>query len=347
MPVTKQQLARPEFSDQVEVQTQNPIKAIPVSKIEEQKKDLHQEETSQAIPENLASNLGEAKMQKLKDFAELAEKASLFELGMAALGSAATGFQADWLSYMFESFGEYSENHVISAQEGKKSVNPAVAALFKTVAFLFGIKNKEGQSLQTTTDFVKSQDKLIGALNMFTSSISGLFIAFKSLPAAITGKQALDFSSKIPAFHFVSTKILPIVNAALMWMTGTTKRILAFDVQKHAYTKDNKEEIDAAFNSGAQDYICGANSASLMLRQALAAVSPQLANMLEPVLATWIAGSAFKEGYHGFKEREDESPKYQLTALDKSSFGKGFYELTRRVAKPFGLELPELGTLAA
>jgi hypothetical protein len=287
------------------------------------------------------------KMRKLKEFGELAEKASLFEFAMAAAGSLFTGFQADWVSYMHEAFGEFSENHLVAAQEGHKEINPAVAELLKVVAFLFGIKTKEGENLKTTNDFVKTQDKLIGGLNMLTSSLSGLVIAFKALPAAITGKQALDFSSKIPALHFISTKLFPTLNAGLMWMTGAAKRRLAFDIQKTSYNEHNKEEIDGAFTSGNQDYICGSNSFSLMLRQAIGAVSPRLANILEPVLASWIAVSAFKEGYGAYKEHEDTAPKYELNKVDKSAFGKGFYNLARVISKPMGVELPELSALAA
>jgi hypothetical protein len=289
----------------------------------------------------------DTKMRKLKEFSELAEKASLFEFGMAVAGSLFTGFQADWVSYMHEAFGEFSENHLMAAQEGHKEVNPFVAGLLKVVSFAFGIKTKEGKSLETTTDFVKRQDKLIGALNMLTASVSGLFIAFKALPAAITGKQALDFSGKIPALHFISTKVFPTINAGLMWMTGATKRRLAFDIQKTSYNETNKEEIDGAFTSGNQDYICGTNSLSLMLRQAVGAVSPRLANILEPVLASWIAISAFKEGHSAYKEHAEEDPKYQLHNLDKSAFGTGFYNLARKMSKPMGVELPELNTLAA
>lgn len=289
----------------------------------------------------------EIKMRNLKEFAELAEKASLFEFGMAVAGSVFTGFQADWVSYMHEAFGEFSENHLVAAQEGHKEINPVVAALLKGVSFLFGIKTKEGNNLVTTNDFVKTQDKLIGGLNMLTSSLSGLVIVFKALPAAITGKQALDFSSKIPVLHFLSTKLFPTLNAGLMWMTGAAKRRLAFDIQKTSYNEHNKEEIHGAFASGIQDYICGSNSFSLMLRQAVGAVSPRLANILEPVLASWIAVSAFKEGYGAYKEQEDSAPKYELNKVDKSAFGKTFYNLARTLSKPMGVELPELSSLAA
>jgi hypothetical protein len=288
----------------------------------------------------------EVKMRKLKEFGELVEKASLFEFGMAVLGSIFTGFQADWVSYMHEAFGEFSENHLVAAQEGHKEINPLVATLLKGVSFIFGIKNQEGKNLETTTDFVKAQDKLIGGLNMLTSSLSGLVIAFKALPAAITGKQALDFSSKIPALNFISTKLFPTLNASLMWMSGAVKRRLAFDIQKESYNEHNKQEIDGAFTSGNQDYICGSNSFSLMLRQAVGAVSPKLANILEPILASWIAVSAFKEGYGAFKEHGDSTPKYELNQVDKSVFGKTLYNLTRTLSKPVGVELPELSSLA-
>lgn len=348
---TKSKNLEPSANIQISAKPEFPKKelAAPVQanleKVTNQKSSLPEDLPAKlAAPEKTSS---EIKMKKLRDFSDLAEKASLFEFGMAVAGSLFTGFQADWVSYMHEAFGEYSENHLMSAHEGEKEINPAVAALLKTVSFLFGIKNKEGKSLQTTTDFVKTQDKLIGALNMLTSSLSGLVIAFKALPAAITGKQALDFSGKIPALHFLSTKVFPTVNAGLMWMTGATKRRLAFDIQKESYNADNKEEVDGAFTSGNQDYICGSNSLSLMLRQAIGTVSPRLANILEPVLASWIAVSAFKEGYGSYKEHEDEAPKYQLHNLDKSAFGKGFYNLAKTVSKPMGVELPDIKSLAA
>jgi hypothetical protein len=348
-----QALAKPEFPQKEIVNStkkQNPISSIKESENKSLANDIS---VVLASPENIldtgekVKTLAEQKMRKLKDFGELAEKASLFEFAMAVAGALFTGFQADWVSYMHEAFGEFSENHLVAAEEGHKEINPAVATLLKGVSFLFGIKNKEGKSLKTTNDFVKAQDKLIGALNMATSSLSGLVIAFKALPAAITGKQALDFSGKIPALHFISTKVFPTLNAGLMWMTGATKRRLAFDIQKEAYNADNKEEIDGAFTSGNQDYICGTNSLSLMLRQAVGAVSPRLANILEPVLASWIAVTAFKEGYGAYKEHEEDAPKFELNSVDKSAFGKGFYNLAKTLAKPMGVELPELNTLAA
>ena len=312
-------------------------------------------ESSRSIPENLAKApedthntvLANERMRKLKDFGELAEKASIFEFGMALLGSIVTGFQSDWISYMHEAFGEFSENHLVAADEGHKEVNPIVKKLLQFVSFLFGIKNKEGQNLETTNDFVKNQDRLIGGLNMLTSTISGLVIAFKGIPAAITGKQSLDFGAKSPFVSFITTKLFPTINASLMWMTGAVKRRLAFDIQKHSYNGDNKEEINGAFTSGNQDYICGSNSAALMIRQAVGAVNPKLGNLLEPILATWIAGSAFKEGYSNFAEHPEEEPKFQLNKVDKSSMGIGFYNLARNIAKPLGVELPELNTLAA
>ena len=287
----------------------------------------------------------EPKMRKLKDFNSVAEMFSKFEFLMALTGTVLTGGDSDWLAYTHESFGEYGANNLASADEGRKELNPFVRGLFQVISFLFGIKTKDGKNLNTTKDFVKVQDKLIGALNMVTSMISGGVIAFKSLPEAIRGKEFKGL--EIPGLHFVSTKILPLVNASLMWMSGAAKRRLAFDLQKDSYNKDNQAEIDGSFTSGSEDYICGANSAGLMLRQAIGVFSPKLATMLEPAFATWIAGSSFKAGYAAFKEVEEETPKFELSSLDKSGFGKGFYNLARTIAKPMGVELPELSTLAA
>lgn len=348
-----QALAKPQFPQKEIVdsaQKQNPTAAI---KKPENKSLGNDIPANLAAPENLKiltkvqSDSSDEKLSKLRDFSELAEKASLFEFAMSAVGAVFTGFQADWLSYMHESFGEFAENHLMSANEGEKEINPLVATLLKAVSFVFGVKNKDGKNLESTTDFVKSQDKLIGALNMFTSSISALVIVFKAIPAALTGKQALDFTGKIPALSFISTKIFPTLNAGLMWMSGSVKRRLAIDMQKESYGEHNKAEIDGAFTSGAEDYICGSNSLALMIRQAVGAVNPRVANILEPILATWIAGSAFKAGYEGFKEVEEDEPKYELNNIDKSTFGKGFYNLAKILAKPMGVELPELNTLAA
>jgi hypothetical protein len=295
-----------------------------------------------------SANISQAameKMRKLKDFNGVAENFSKFEAAMAGLGTIFTGGNSDWLAYFHESVGEYASNHLASAEEGEKELNPLVKGIFKLVSFLFGIKNKEGKNLESTNDFVKVQDKLIGALNMFTSVISFAVIGLKSVPAAIRGDESEGI--KIPGLHFASTKLMPLVNATLMWMSGAAKRRLAFDIQKEAYNDENKAEIDGSFTSGSEDYICGANSAGLMVRQAIAAVNPRLATILEPVFATWIAGSAMKAGYEAYKEVEEDEPKFELSNLDKSVFGKTFYNIAKAVSAPMGVDLPDLTTLQA
>ena len=76
--------------------------------------------TTSNIPEMLAAKpednavAADDKMRKLKNFAELAEKASLFEFGMGVLGSIFTGLQSDWLAYTLETYGEFSENQIVA-----------------------------------------------------------------------------------------------------------------------------------------------------------------------------------------------------------------------------------------
>jgi len=285
-----------------------------------------------------------SKMNTLKKFSEVAEKASIFEFFMSVAGSLCTGFQSDWVSYMHESFGEFAENHLLSAQEDKKEIKPIFAQIFKFVAKLFAIKNPNGMSLSSTKDFIKAQDKIIGALNMLTASVSGLVIAFKFLPKFFK-KQINQPAKNISILGKFLTKVMPVFNAASMWMSASVKRRLAYDIQKDFYNKDNKEEIEAAFTSGNQDYICGANSFALMLRQSINSFSPTLANLLEPILASWIALSAFKEGYSAYKEIDAETPKYDLHSLDKSNFTKVFYNLTKQILHKFKIDLPDFQLL--
>lgn len=295
-------------------------------------------------PQESNQDLLHKKMNTLKQFSEVAEKASIFEFFMSVAGSLCTGFQSDWVSYMHESFGEFAENHLLSAQEDKKEINPLLAQIFKLVAKFFAIKNPDGKSLSSTKDFIKVQDKLIGAMNMLTASVSGMVIVFKSLPKFF--KQQINQPAKnMPILGNLLTKIMPVFNAALMWMSASVKRRLAYDLQKDFYNKDNKEEIEAAFTSGNQDYICGANSFALMLRQSINSFSPSLANLLEPILASWIALSAFKEGYSAYKERDAETPKYDLHSLDKSNFTKVFYNFTKQILHNFKIDLPEFQLL--
>ena len=292
--------------------------------------DLHQ------VPARINNPL----VEKLGQFGTLVDKASTFEMVMAGLGTVFSGFQADWIAYFLESFGEKSENAFVS----DRTIPEYIAAPLKFLAKAYGIKTESGTEIQTSDDLKKSQEKLIGAINTTFSSFSLLNIVFRTIPHSlknIFGKAEAQSESGSGAFNFISTKILPFINAGLMWASGAGKRQLAGAIQKIDYAS-YRHQVDGAWASGMQDYLCGMNSFALMFRQAIASFSPKLAKILEPVLALWISGSSLKEGLHALAGHEEETPKYELNFLDKSIFGNLSYKLAQFLSAKFGVELPNL-----
>jgi hypothetical protein len=289
-------------------------------------------------------NLHQADLTKLVknlgDFGTLVDKASTFEMVMAGLGTVFSGFQADWIAYFLESFGEKSENAFVS----DRTIPEYIAAPLKFLAKAYGIKTESGTEIQTSDDLKKSQEKLIGAINTTFSSFSLLNIVFRTIPHSlknIFGKAEAQSESGSGAFNFISTKILPFINAGLMWASGAGKRQLAGAIQKIDYAS-HRHQVDGAWASGVQDYLCGMNSFALMARQAVSSFSPKLAKILEPVLALWISGSSLKEGLHALTGQEEETPKYEFGFLDKSIFGTLSYKLAQFLGDKFQVKLPEL-----
>ncbi len=277
-------------------------------------------------------------IKTLGDFGTLVDKASTFEMVMAGLGTVFSGFQADWIAYFLESFGEKSENAFVSDRQ----IPDYIAKPLKFLAKVYGIKTESGTEIQTSDDLKKSQEKLIGAINTTFSSFSLLNIVFRTIPHAlknIFGKAQSESGSGV--FNFISTKILPFANAGLMWGSGAGKRQLAGAIQKLDYNS-YRHQVDGAWASGVQDYLCGMNSFALMARQAISSFSPKLAKLLEPVLALWISGSSLKEGLHALNGHEEETPKYEFGFLDKSLFGNLSYKLAQFLADKFQVKLPEL-----
>lgn len=280
-------------------------------------------------------------LAKLEQFGSLVEKASVFEMAMAGLGTLVSGFQADWIAYFLESFGEMTENAFIA---GKK-IPTIIAAPMKLLGNALGIRSHSGARLETNEDLMQAQEQLIGAINTTFSSASMLNIVLRTIPAVIKGKKSASDSDR-GLLGFLSTKILPVINAAMMWGSGAGKRQLASAIQRIHYN-GNRHQIDGAWASGIQDYYCGFNSFALMLRQLLGAVSPKLAHIAEPILAAWISGGSLKEGLHALKGNGDEEvPKYEFGFLDKSIFGNFAYGFARKIAGLFDLKLPSRAELA-
>lgn len=292
--------------------------------------------------QNLHQPQSEKFAKTLGDFGTLVDKASTFEMIMAGLGTVFSGFQADWIAYFLESFGEKSENAFVSDRQ----IPDYIAKPLKFLAKAYGIKTESGTEIQTSDDLKKSQEKLIGAINTTFSSFSLLNIVFRTIPHAlknIFGAAKPQPESASGVFNFISTKILPFANAGLMWASGAGKRQLAGAIQKLDYNS-YRHQVDGAWASGVQDYLCGMNSFALMARQAISSFSPKLAKLLEPVLALWISGSSLKEGLHALKGHEEEVPKYEFGFLDKSLFGNLSYKLAQFLADKFQVKLPQLGS---
>lgn len=278
---------------------------------------------------------------KLERFGGLVEKASLFEMAMAGLGTIVSGFQADWIAYFLESFGELTENAFIAG----KTIPTIIAAPMKLLGKALGIKNQSGTELKTNEDLMQAQEQLIGAINTTFSSASMLNIVFRTLPAVLRGKKPASDSQR-GLLGLLSTKILPVINAGLMWGSAAGKRQLASAIQRIHYN-GNRHQIDGAWASGIQDYYCGFNSFALMLRQVLNLFSPRIAHIAEPILAAWISGGSLKEGLHALKGNGDEEiPKYEFGFLDKSLFGNFAYGLAQKFAALFDLKLPASTELA-
>jgi len=291
---------------------------------------------------NLHKAQSEKLIKTLGDFGTLVDKASTFEMVMAGLGTVFSGFQADWIAYFLESFGEKSENAFVSDRQ----IPDYIAKPLKFLAKAYGIKTESGTEIQTSDDLKKSQEKLIGAINTTFSSFSLLNIVFRTIPHALRnlfGKAKPESNSESGAFNFISTKILPFINAGLMWASGAGKRQLAGAIQKLDYNS-YRHQVDGAWASGVQDYLCGMNSFALMARQAISSFSPKLAKIFEPVLALWISGSSLKEGLHALNGHEEETPKYEFGFLDKSLFGNLSYKLAQFLADKFQVKLPQLGS---
>ena len=274
---------------------------------------------------------------KLEKFGEIGEKASLFEMGMAGLGAVSSGFAADWIAYFLESFGERAENAFVSGRELPSYIKLPMQGL----ASVFGIKNQDGSRLNKSEDFVAAQKNLIGAINTSLSSASLLNIALRTLPKVLRGEEEKEDKSGF--FHMLTTKVLPLINAALMWAFGSGKRHITHAINE-IHQNGYKSKTDGAWTSGMQDYYCGSNSLALMLRQAIGVFSPKLARIAEPIFGAWISGSSFVEGMRALRN-EEEVADYKLTGLDNSMLGKASYSLAQMISKPFGLELPSLTKL--
>lgn len=281
--------------------------------------------------------VSEGLVKNLEAFGKLAEKASNFEMIMAGLGALSSGFQADWIAYFLESFGEKTENAFVSGRE-----LPAYLKMpMKILAQLFRIKNKDGTALNSSKDFIDAQESLIGAINTTLSTASLANIAFRTIPKVLRNQN--DPVEKKGILYQISTKFLPVINAVLMWATGAGKRHITHTINE-IHQNGYKSQTDGAWTSGMQDYYCGSNSLALMLRQAISIVNPRIAQICEPVFGAWISGSSFLEGIRALKN-EEEVADYKLTWIDNSFFGKASYGAAKILSGIFGLELPGLSKL--
>lgn len=278
-------------------------------------------------------------VEKLEKFGEVGEKASMFEMAMAVMGAASSGFQADWIAYFLESFGELAENVFVSGRELPGYIKTPMKAL----ATIFRIKKEDGSALKSSDDFVEAQESLIGAINTTLSSASLANIAFRTIPKVLRGEEAPENNES--SFHQVTTKILPVINAVLMWASGAGKRHITHAINE-IHQNGYKAKTDGAWTSGMQDYYCGSNSLALMLRQGISLINPKLAQLAEPLFGAWISGSSFKEGLRALRNDEPDAD-YKLHAIDTSIFGKTFYGVARMLTKPFGVDLPAYSKLKA
>ena len=256
---------------------------------------------------------------------------------MAAMGAVSSGFQADWIAYFLESFGELAENVFVSGRELPGYIKTPMKAL----ATVFGIKKENGSALKSSDDFVAAQESLIGAINTTLSSASLANIAFRTIPKVLRGEEASENNDGL--FHQITTKALPVINAVLMWASGAGKRHITHAINE-IHQNGYKAKTDGAWTSGLQDYYCGSNSLALMLRQGISFVSPRLAQLAEPIFGAWISGSSFVEGLRALRN-EEEVADYKLHAIDTSFFGKTFYGVARLLTKPFGVDLPSYSKL--
>lgn len=325
------------------MEAKSPKTSLPVNKDAVDFSDLEVEnfaqELARANPEDKDAKVAVAKklVETLEDFGEVGEKASMFEMAMAAMGAVSSGFQADWIAYFLESFGELAENVFVSGRE----LPGYIKTPMKVLASIFGIKKEDGSSLKSSDDFVEAQESLIGAINTSLSSASLANIAFRTIPKVLRGEESPENNES--AFHQISTKVLPVINAVLMWASGAGKRHVTHAINE-IHQNGYKAKTDGAWTSGMQDYYCGSNSLALMLRQGISLINPKLAQIAEPIFGAWISGSSFMEGLRALRN-EEEVADYKLHAIDTSIFGKTFYGVARALTKPFGVDLPAYNKL--
>lgn len=268
---------------------------------------------SQTEPDLKAMHKAQELGTVLQGFAGVVTKFSLFEILMSGVGMLTTKFDSDWSAYFAESIIEYAENSLLAGKQ------------------------------------IQSKEKVIGALNIVTASGSILNTIYQTIKN-FTTKKLDEKKSSNPIVALVTQAVLPLVNASLMWASGTGKRYTANAIQELIPKHYDRQEVNGAMTSGNQDYICGTSSALLMVRQAIEKINPTLGHILEPVFAMYISIQSLREGFKAVKgeeEHEDASAKYQLANWEHGFIGNTLYRLAKTSAGYLGVKLPDVKQLFA
>lgn len=297
---------------------------------------------SQGSPKELRP---EALHKNLQNFGGVVLKFSLFELSMSFLGSLSTKFDADWVAYFAESFGECLENCLIQDDDKPNPLLDFLKPILRGIAVINNIKSTNGEALRDD-NVLEYKEQIIGGINRITS-IGSMCNLVVQIYRNFFGSKKNDNQTKLNLFSFVSQFVLPSANALLMWASAIGKKYIANKVQD-LDPNFKIDDIRAAMTSGNQDILCGLNSALLMLRQIIEKLSPKLGQFLEPIFAAYISISTLLEGNKASNEDKDsQEKKYQLSTFDQSFVGQFCYKCAKFGAKIFGIEMPEASQLIA
>lgn len=276
-------------------------------------------------------------LSQVEKFGDVVGNFSKFEMAMAGTGSLVTKGAKDWIAYFLESAAEFIENSLI----GDK-VPSFLQPILKTIADIHGIRNEQGDKLKNE-ELILHKEKIIGGLNHLTSIGSIINTTLHVIKNFFTGDLGRT-SKPLTLLAIPSKIILPSINALLMWASGVGKKLIANKAQtiKSDLSLKEKTDINGAMTSGNQDWLCGLNSALLMVRQVIESFSPKLGAILEPLFAYYISISCYREARKNFADQheDDNQVKYSLSWADKV-FGQPLYKIAQKASEIFGVQLPD------
>jgi hypothetical protein len=269
-----------------------------------------------------ANSLAQALIKSMRGFAaNVSQKFANIELVMALAGLISTK-RLDWLAYAVDSIAEKIENALLGGKID--SLSAFTKGILTGIAKILGIKNQQGQIVESHKDLEEKKEALISGLNIFLS-VPTLIISLLGGLKKIFGSND-DKSGLAKGFvGRIITEIAPVINSSLMGASSAGKSLHAEALQKlapqlslgDAFNKVLRQEVNANFNSSVEDKLCAVDSLSLSLVSWIGRAFPKINHVLEAILGIFISSKSIFNAVKGLDPNNDKLEKYTRSFVDK------------------------------